>query len=54
VNDGFREKVDEAKEEDPAIIGFHENKRNGKTQEKGDPGIFEEPVDDCVDECFHG
>jgi hypothetical protein len=54
VNDGFREKVDKAKEEDPAIIGFHENKGNGKTQEKGDPGIFEEPVDDRVDECFHG
>jgi len=54
VNDGFREKVDEAKEEDPAIIGFHENKGNGKAQEKGDPGIFEETVDDGADEWFHG
>ena len=54
MNDGFREKVDEAKEEDPAIIGFHENKGNGKAQEEGDPRIFEDPVDDGVDEWFHG
>jgi hypothetical protein len=46
---GFQ-KVDKAEEEDPAIIGFHENKGNGKTQEKGDPGIFEEPVDGGVEE----
>jgi len=54
VNDGFREKVDKAEEEDPAIIGFHENIGNGQAQKEGDPGIFEEPVDGGVDECFHG
>jgi hypothetical protein len=54
VNDGFWEKVDETEEEDPAIIGFHENKGNGKAQKEGDPGIFEEQVDDGVKECFHG
>ena len=50
MNDGFREKVEEAEEEDPAIIGFSEKKGEGQAQQHGDPGFFEEPVDGGIEE----
>ena len=54
MDDGFREEIDKAEEEDPAIIGFSEKKGDGQAQEQGDPWFFEEPVDDGVEEWFHG
>lgn len=54
VDDGCRHVIKQAKEEDPAIWGFDENKGDGQDQEQGDPGFFEEPVDDGVEEWFHG
>jgi hypothetical protein len=50
VDDGCREKVKEAHEEDPAISGFDKKKGKGQSQDQGDPGFFEEPVDGGVDE----
>ena len=54
MDDGCREVIKQAKEEDPAIWGFDENKGDVQSQEEGDPWLSEEPVDGGVEEWFHG